>query len=347
MKDFQILDSVAALVIVLDARGTIVHWNRAAGDLTGYALEDVRGRYAWDFLFVEEEAAEVRAAFERLAVDRSPVRFESQCQTRAGQRRLLTWSIGARPIDGTEHMVATGIDITDLHADARRALIARDEILGVVAHDLRSPLNAIKLSAALLARKVQTPVMRDAAESILLSSDRANRLIQDLLDVARSEAGIFTIVRGEHSAAQLAERAVVSQRPFAAAAGIEVGVEPAAGPAIVVADAERVQQVFENLIANAIKFSGAGGSVLVGYKGEQPDVRFWVRDTGTGIAPEHLTHLFDRFWQGRPSDRRGAGLGLPICRAIVEAHGGRIWAESQPGTGSAFYFTLPHAGAGG
>lgn len=343
MKDFEIFDSVAALVIVLDAHGAVVHWNRACGDLTGYALDDVRGRCVFHLLFPPEEAEDVRAAFERLGADPTAGRFESHCLTRDGARPFVTWSIGLMRTDGLEHVVATGIDITGLHAEARRALIARDEILGVVAHDLRSPLNAIKLSAALLARKVSTPVMRDAAESILLSSDRANRLIQDLLDVARSEAGIFTIVKGEHSAARLAERAVASQQPFASAAGIQVGVEEPAAPAVVVADADRVQQVFENLIGNAIKFSGAGATVLVGYTGEPQGVRFWVRDSGAGIAAEHLAHLFDRFWQGRPSDRRGAGLGLPICRAIVEAHGGRIWAESRPGAGSAFYFTLPHA----
>jgi len=238
---------------------------------------------------------------------------------------------------------AAAIDNARLYAEARHALAAREEILSVVAHDLRSPLNAIKLSAALLARKVDTPVTRDAVESILLSTERANRLIQDLLDVARSEAGAFTIVRSRHPVARLADRAVHGQRAFATAAGIELHTEEAPQPVSIDADADRVLQVFDNLIGNAIKFTGAGGKVLVGYAPDDDGVRLWVRDTGVGIAPEHVPHLFDRFWQGRPSDRRGAGLGLLICRAIVEAHGGRIWAESRPGAGSAFFFTLPAA----
>jgi signal transduction histidine kinase len=238
---------------------------------------------------------------------------------------------------------AAAIDNARLYAEAQRALTARDEILGVVAHDLRSPLNAIKLSATLLARKMETPVTRDATESILLSTERANRLIQDLLDVSRSEAGVFTIAPSPQPIVRLTDRAVHSQQAFAAAAGIELRTEPAVAPATVVADADRVLQVFENLIGNAIKFTGAGGTVMVGHAPDDDGVRLWVRDTGHGIQPEHLPHLFDRFWQGRPSDRRGAGLGLLICRAIVEAHGGRIWAESRPGAGSSFFFTLPSA----
>jgi signal transduction histidine kinase len=240
---------------------------------------------------------------------------------------------------------ASAIDNARLYAEARRALTARDEILGVVAHDLRSPLNAIKLSATLLARKMDTPVTRDAAESILLSTDRASRLIQDLLDIARSESGLFTIVRGEHLAAVLAAQAVQAQEPFAAAAGVELRVDDASESRLyVVADAGRVMQMFENLIGNAIKFTGAGGAIAVGFTSRGDEALFWVRDSGAGIRGEHLAHLFDRFWQGKPSDRRGAGLGLPICRAIAEAHGGRIWAESGPVEGATFYFTLPRAG---
>jgi signal transduction histidine kinase len=260
--------------------------------------------------------------------------------TRSGRR------FEARDVPFAEDLArraAAAIDNARLYAEAQRALTARDEILGVVAHDLRSPLNAIKLSATLLARKVETPVTRDAAESILLSTERANRLIQDLLDVSRSEAGAFTIAPSPQPIIRLTDRAVHSQQAFAAAAGIELRTEPATAPATVVADADRVLQVFENLIGNAIKFTGAGGTVMVGHAPDDDGVRLWVRDTGHGILPEHLPHLFDRFWQGRPSDRRGAGLGLLICRAIVEAHGGRIWAESRPGSGSSFFFTLPSA----
>jgi signal transduction histidine kinase len=111
-------------------------------------------------------------------------------------------------------------------------------------------------------------------------------------------------------------------------------------PAILV-DPDRILQVFSNLISNAIKFTASGGRVRIGAAREGADVRFWVSDTGAGIAEEALRHIFDRFWQASASDRRGAGLGLPICKGIVEAHGGKLWAESALGRGSTFTFDLP------
>jgi signal transduction histidine kinase len=109
------------------------------------------------------------------------------------------------------------------------------------------------------------------------------------------------------------------------------------------ADRDRLSQVFENLIGNALKFSVGGGRITVGAAVREDEVLFSVRDTGAGIQPEHLPHLFDRFWQARRAEREGAGLGLPIVKGVVEAHGGRIWVESTPGEGSCFFFTIPRA----
>jgi signal transduction histidine kinase len=106
------------------------------------------------------------------------------------------------------------------------------------------------------------------------------------------------------------------------------------------ADRDRLLQVFENLIGNAIKFTEAGDCITVGARTADGQVLFWVNDNGVGIAPENIPHVFDRFWQARRADRRGAGLGLPIVKGIVEAHGGRVWVESTPGRGSTFYFTV-------
>jgi signal transduction histidine kinase len=104
-----------------------------------------------------------------------------------------------------------------------------------------------------------------------------------------------------------------------------------------------VLQVFSNLTGNAIKFTARHGVVHVGARRADGEVCFWVSDTGAGIPKEHLSHVFDRFWQARSADRRGAGLGLPIAKGIVEAHGGRIWVESSVGEGTSIYFTLPVA----
>jgi signal transduction histidine kinase len=109
-------------------------------------------------------------------------------------------------------------------------------------------------------------------------------------------------------------------------------------------DRDRLQEVFENLIGNAIKFTQAGGLITVGAGSRDRDVLLWVADTGPGIPPEHLAHMFDKFWQAVPrAGRLGAGLGLAVTKGIVEAHGGHVWAESTPGRGSTFFFTIPKA----
>ena len=109
------------------------------------------------------------------------------------------------------------------------------------------------------------------------------------------------------------------------------------------ADPDRIVQVFTNLIGNAMKFTPKGGSITLAAKRGKGEVVFWVADTGRGILEDHLPHLFDWYWQAGRVDRRGAGLGLAICKGIIEAHRGKIWVESEPGTGSTFFFTLPVA----
>jgi signal transduction histidine kinase len=141
--------------------------------------------------------------------------------------------------------------------------------------------------------------------------------------------------------AQVAADAVQIQSGLAAAGAHELRLELSTDLPEVDADRDRLLQVFENLIGNAIKFTPAGGSITVGAVQEGMQVLFSVRDNGPGIAPEDQPHLFDRFWQARPTRRDGAGLGLPIVKGIVEAHGGRVWVQSAPETGSTFFFTIP------
>jgi signal transduction histidine kinase len=170
------------------------------------------------------------------------------------------------------------------------------------------------------------------------------RIIEDLLDVTRMEAGGLTIEHSRLSAAQVATDAVDAQRGLASSRSLELRLELPPELPDIRADRDRLLQVFENLIANAIKFTPAGGRITVGATRQEADVLFWVRDTGPGIAVEDQPHLFDRFWQARSTTGRGgAGLGLPIVKGIVEAHGGRVSVESAPGSGSAFLFTIPIA----
>lgn len=237
---------------------------------------------------------------------------------------------------------ALAIENARLYRTSRRATQARDDVLGIVAHDLRNPLNSIGLQAELL-RSAGDDRVREGAERIARSADRMNRLIQDLLDVARMEAGQLSVESALVPTRHLVVDAIGAQQPLAVSADIELQI--AVPPALpdVWADRDRLLQIFENLIGNALKFTPSGGRITVGAESSNGAVLFRVTDTGDGIALEDQPHLFERFWQAHKAKRRGAGLGLPIVKGLIEAHGGRIWLESTPGQGSTFFFTIPTA----
>jgi signal transduction histidine kinase len=171
--------------------------------------------------------------------------------------------------------------------------------------------------------------------------ERASRLIQDLLDVTRIEAGALSIASHAVAADRVARDALALLEVPASVASIELRLDLDPELPEIWADEDRLLQVFENLIGNAIKFTPAGGRVTIGARSRAGEILFSVADTGAGIPAESLPHVFDRFWQAKRAERRGAGLGLPICKGLVEAHGGRIWVESTPGRGSTFFFTIP------
>ncbi|HSU15386.1 GAF domain-containing sensor histidine kinase [Longimicrobium sp.] len=241
---------------------------------------------------------------------------------------------------------ALAIDNARMYTLAQEAIRAREAVLAVVSHDLRNPLASILLNATMLLDMTPDgtldPWMDDNLRQIVGSVEQTNRLITDLLDVARmEESGGIPLDRSPVDARPLVAAAVRMLRPVAAARGVELA-DDTRGPLPVMADPDRVVQVLSNLLGNAVKFTEPGGHVRVTaetYGGEQ---WFAVTDTGVGIPPEHQPYVFDRFRQvGR--DRRGVGLGLPIARGIVEGHGGRIWVDSRPGTGTTIHFTLPAA----
>ncbi|MEW5929270.1 MAG: PAS domain S-box protein [Gemmatimonadota bacterium] len=228
-------------------------------------------------------------------------------------------------------------------AEAEAASRARDEILGVVAHDLRNPLTAISMYASLLLEMPRdADTQRAQLRTVLELTEQMNRLIQDLLDASRIEAGQLRVHPAAVPVPPLLADAAELVRMAALERGVSLEVQAAPGLPPVLADRDRVLQVLSNLLGNAVKFTPRGGWIVVRAAHVEGAVEVSVADTGVGIPPEHLTHVFDRFWQG-DARRKGAGLGLAIARGIVEAHGGRIRAESAPGQGSTFTFTLPAA----
>ena len=230
-----------------------------------------------------------------------------------------------------------------LFHEAEQATRARDEILAVVAHDLRNPLNTVMMAAGLMLEtsSPERPEERRQVEIVRRAADRMNRMIQDLLDVKRMESGRLGLEPKPETVAGLVGDTIEMLRPLAEGSSIRLESHVAPNLPRVLADATRISQVLSNLVGNAVKFTPREGVITITADGLDAEVRFSVIDTGAGIPAEQLPHIFGRFWQARTSDRRGIGLGLAIAKGIVEAHQGRIWVESSVGLGSTFYFTLP------
>lgn len=225
-------------------------------------------------------------------------------------------------------------------ATAERAARTRDEVLGIVSHDLRAPLSAIVMCAHALTEP--DPDCAGLADTIRQSADWSLRIIRDLLDVSAIEAGRLTVSPEPMLAGAVVDTVAAMFAPIAAGRGVELAVDRAGGARWVEVDADRLVQALGNLVANAVRHTPRGGRVTLSVTADADGgTRFAVVDTGPGIAPEQLPHLFDRFWQARERRRAGAGLGLAIARGIVEAHGGTIGVTSPPGAGSTFTLALP------
>jgi signal transduction histidine kinase len=217
---------------------------------------------------------------------------------------------------------------------------AREDVLGVVAHDLRNPLNLIQMTVELMIDE-ELPVERrkEMLAIGLRATKQMNRLIEDLLDHVRLQAGRLSLDLEEVTVDAIIKDAEDTFRPLADRR--HVHFETTAHGVAVRADRIRVSQIVGNLIGNAIKFTPEQGSVKLRATPDDKQVVFQVVDDGPGIALDNMSHLFDNFWQARKSDRRGVGLGLAIAKELVEAHGGKIWAESNADHGSTFSFSLP------
>jgi signal transduction histidine kinase len=233
----------------------------------------------------------------------------------------------------------------EARAAAESAVNARDEVLRIVAHDIGNALSAVKIHATVLQRTLPDPESEAARRAVLIRdmAQQIERLRQDLLDVAAIEAGRLSFEPNEIPLGEVVEGVLQTVAAAAQEKPLEVSSDVPADLPAVWADRERVGQVLSNLVGNAVKFTPPGGRVTVRACADGGEARVVVADTGPGIAPEHLPHVFDRFWQARGTRRAGAGLGLAIARGVVEAHGGRIWVESEPGQGTRFHFSLPFA----
>jgi signal transduction histidine kinase/DNA-binding response OmpR family regulator len=236
---------------------------------------------------------------------------------------------------------ALTIENARLYQQAQEATRAREELLAIVAHDLRSPLSTITMLSGILGEDAAGERQRRNTELLAGAARTMNRLIEDLLDMTRIESGKLKIERKPHRISSLIRESVGMLTPLAESRRISLTATFDESLPMISIDSTRILQVLSNLVGNAIKFTPAGGRVTVACERMDGEVRFAVTDTGPGIRRDQIPHIFGRLWQGNEGDRRGIGLGLSIARGIVETHGGKVWVESEAGQGATFFFTLP------
>jgi PAS domain S-box-containing protein len=351
-----IFDIVGALIMVLDLQGRIILFNRTCQIVTGYSFEEVQNKYFWDFFIIPDELEGVKSVFKEIQTGRFPNEYENYWKIKDGSLRLISWSNTAiLNSDGTiEYIIGSGIDITrrkEAEDGLRKKIdeLARsntelEQFAYVASHDLQEPLRMVTSFVQLLAKRYKGKLDTDADEFIAFAVDGANRmkeLINDLLTYSRvsTESKEFKATDCMNVINHVITSLGLSIRESGAI--ITYDVLP-----IVMADSLQLVQLFQNLINNAIKFhSEKQPKIHIGVERRQNEWQFYVKDNGIGIDLEYFERIFLIFQRLHSKDKyQGTGIGLAICKKVVEQHGGRIWVESEPGKGATFYFTIPIGG---
>lgn len=338
----SILEHTPASIWVKDLEGRVLLANQRLADALGVPFERLLGTTS-DQVLPPDAAAEHRAHDLVVAREQRALEVEERVPGPDGDKTFLSIKF---PIPGDPPMVGgIATDITQrkqMEDELRRALWARDNVLALVSHDLRNPLGAIELSASMIGDQVRDARAQRHLEVIRRSCTRMKHLIDDLLDTASIAAGRLSVALRTEPAGDVAREAFELHRVLADEQGIRLEYACDVGDAAIACDRDRVMQVFANLLSNALKFCRAGDTIRIECALADGYVRYAVSDTGPGIPPAQLAHLFDPYWSGTEG-KRGAGLGLYIARGVVERHGGRLTVESVVGAGARFAFTLPIA----
>lgn len=351
-----LLEATGDGVLGIDLEGRCISLNRAGVSLLGYTEREIRGLDVHEALHHTRPDGSPRPRPESPIVGaleeggRAKSSTDDVLWRKDGTSFPARWTL--QPMwDGLElrGAVLTITDMTEIReteAALRRAVHARDEVVSIVSHDLKNPLGVVSGAAEILLELPLEKEERDRqARIIRRSAERMGRLVRDLLDVARMDAGALVVRRTAEPAGPLAQELYQGFRPQAQRKGIdlELDLDPDLPPASM--DPDRIHQALSNLVSNALKFTPEGGRVVIGASVDPggEELVLSVRDTGPGVPEESAEHLFDRFWQASRDDRTGSGLGLAIVKGIAEAHGGRVEVRSTPGEGALFTLHLPTA----
>jgi signal transduction histidine kinase len=329
------IDSMNDAFAAVDHEWRIVAVNRKQESLFHRSRAEVIGRLFWDVF--PEAVGEVGFFSEvrRAASQRVVVEFEDYYGA------LDVWlQCRACPSEGGLDIFLREVTVGRRADDERSATRRRDEVLGIVAHDLRNHLNTIRASSKVaLVMGDRSP--RRPIETIERVSERMERLICDLLDVSAIECGMLAVDPAPVRPADVLAEAVDAHTAASAELGIGLNVDCEEELPEIAADFQRLLQILGNLLGNAMKFTPRGGHIIVGASRDAGQVLFRVSDTGRGIPADQLPHIFNKSSQRRARPQEGVGLGLAICKAIVDAHGGRIWVDSGVARGTTVRFTMP------
>lgn len=328
-------------VLVTDGRGRVVRMNRAAETLFGPMPDSARKP-------VEEVVREPRIvrAIEAAVLNSQTSASEDvrSFVTLQGPARSQVYRVRVTPMGDDEGNPIGSVTVLEDVTQLQELDRLKTEFIGVAAHELRTPVSSLMLSAELLEEGAVGPLNAEQREIVKIQREdlqRLEHLMRDLLDVTRLEAGTRATKREPTDPILLMESAVRAVEAQARAKGVDLAVETSDVPGSLLIDRAQIQRVLTNLLANAVRHTPSGGRVVVGSKALADDVTFWVRDTGEGIPKDYLDRIFERFVQVPGATQGGAGLGLSIANEIVKAHGGRMSVQSEIGKGSLFSFTLP------
>jgi signal transduction histidine kinase len=340
-----ILANMADALMIIDAKGRLVRLNRVARELlslddASIVLGQPLDEALWDQWPVGGRAAAeaLRPVVEQLQATEEPQEVEVELP---GVHRIL--SFRASPLHDGDAAFSGGVIVFRDVTDRRDIEKFKDEMFSIASHDLRTPATVIKAHAQWLKRRVQAGEHGDVEEGLTLIADQADRLaklLNLLLDLSRIETG-----RLELDLAPTDLRAILVSMARALQSTTDAHLIEVHAPSGVIGhwDSRRVEEVVQNLLNNAVKYSPMGGRIELRLETDEDTATVTVRDSGIGIDPNEVPHVFERFFRGQDIRRlEGTGLGLYICQTVVSAHGGRMWAKSDgPGQGSTFGFSLP------
>lgn len=344
-----VMENIADAVILADPQGIVIDCNPRAEELTGYDRIDLLGTPVMDLMV--EDSAKTRGLAQSDARGVTDVggvwRNEFKIRRKDGEIRVFE-NTTTGLFDDRERLIGR-ISVNRDVTEQREIDKVKNEFISVVSHELRTPLTSIMGSLGLIRSGAVGDVPDDVTGMIDIAysnSDRLVRLINDILDLEKIEAGKMNFNLAPHDAGSLIEQAVTDNTGFAEKNNVAIAITATIKETRILADRDKVAQVFANLLSNAIKFSTRDSKVEISAQRHGQKIRFMVKDEGPGISDEFKSSIFGKFSQADSSATRkqgGTGLGLSICKTIVEKMGGSIGFDSEVGAGSTFFFDLPEA----